>query len=304
MTTPLASDTGDCDLAIREPVQAEVERVLYLFGKTAFPAEAQFLAAVRARPIERFVAAVAWWPAGTTGLVRLACRPGASGGPAAGLLIERIAEYATRAGMQTLQYADLLPADNECVEELRRKGFERLRSERFFEVPVRNLWTRVTQLHEKHQAEIPAGWRTDPIRLHPPEVILDLIAPHRLLPPTEVCQAWQPKAAMGFDLDLSCILFDRERAFGALLLRHRDDVLQVDVQVVQEPNPRLRSLGDICLIYHDTLRVAPDGPIRRIQFRSGETEHRQTANLALRTGGRELPARHVFGRSLTVGQEV
>jgi hypothetical protein len=70
------------------------------------------------------------------------------------------------------------------------------------------------------------------------------------------------------------------------------------VQVVQESNPRLRSLGDICLIYHDAVRVAPDGPIRRIQFRSGETEHRQTANLALRSGGRELPPRHVFARKL------
>ncbi len=156
----------------------------------------------------------------------------------------------------------------------------------------------MTRLHEKHRAEIPAGWRTDPIRLHPPEVILDLIAPHRLLPLPEVRQSWRPNARFGFDLELSCILFDRERAFGTLLLRHIGDLLHVDVQVVHEPNPRLRSLGDLCLIYHDALRVAPDGPIRRIQFRSGETEHRQTANLALRMGGRELPRRHVFGRSL------
>ena len=200
--------------------------------------------------------------------------------------------------MQTLQYADSLPADHEYVEVLRGQGFQKVRSERFFDVPVCNVWTRVMHLYQKHQSEIPTGWRTDPIRLHPPEVILDLIAPHRLLPPPEVRQAWQPNAALGFDLELSCILFDRERPFGTLLLRHIGDLLQVDVQVVHEPNPRLRSLGDLCLIYHDALRVAPDGPIRRIQFRSGETEHRQTANLALRMGGRELPPRQVFGRNL------
>ena len=200
--------------------------------------------------------------------------------------------------MEALHYADLLPADHEWAEVLRGQGFERLRSERYFEVPVPNMWSRVTQSYLKHQPEIPVGWRTDPIRLHPPEVILDLIAPHRLLPPPEVRRSWQPSAISGFDLDLSCVLFDRERAFGTLLLRHIGDLLYVDVQVVREPNPRLRSLADLCLIYHDAVRVAPDGPIRRIQFRSGETEHRQTANLALRSGGRELPPRHVFAKKL------
>jgi hypothetical protein len=77
------------------------------------------------------------------------------------------------------------------------------------------------------------------------------------------------------------------------------DLLYIDVQVVREANPRLRSLGDLCLLYHDAQRVNPDGPIRRIQFRSGETEHRQTANLALRMGGRELSRRHVFAKKLT-----
>ena len=293
-----SANTAASDLAIREPAQAELERVLYLFRKTPLYAEARLLVAVRARPVERFVAAVAWWPEGIIARFQLACQPGADRAAVAAPLIERLAECTHRAGMESLHYADLLPADHELAEVLRGQGFERLRSERSFEVPVPNLWTRVTQLHHKYQAEIPAGWRTDPIRLHPPEVILDLIAPHRLLPPPEVRRSWQPNAVSGFDLDLSCILFDRGRAFGALLLRLLGDLLYVDVQVVHEPNPRLRSLGDVCLIYHDIVRVPRDGPIRRIQFRSGETEHRQTANLALRTGGRELPPRHVFARKL------
>jgi hypothetical protein len=293
MTNPQAPD-----LAVREPAQAELERVLYLFGTTPVFVEARLLAAVRARPIEHFVAAAAWWPEGMIARLQLACQPGATRAAVAGPLIERVADCAHQAGMEALHYADLLPAEHEWAEVLRGQGFERLRSERCFEVPVRNVWTRVTQLHQRHEAEIPAGWRTDPIRLHPPEVILELIAPHRLLPPPEVRRSWQANAMSGFDLDLSCILFDRERAFGTLLLRRIGDLLYVDVQVVHEPNPRLRSLGDLCLIYHDALRVAPDGQIRRIQFRSGETEHRQTANLALRMGGRELPPRHVFARKL------
>jgi hypothetical protein len=298
MTNPLAADSGESDLTIREPTQAELERVLYLFRIVRFPAGARLLAVTRSKPVERFVAAAAWWSVGAVARFQLACQGPANRTAAAGLLIGQLEQCSRQAGMESLQYADLLGAENEWVELLRGQGFERLRSERFFEVPVPNLWTRVTQLYQRHWSEIPPGWRTDPIRSHPPEAILDLIAPHRLLPPSEVRHAWQPNAALGFDLELSCILFDRERAFGALLLRHIGDTLQVDVQVVDEPNPRLRSLGDLCLIYHDTLRVAPEGPIRRIQFRSGETEHRQTANLALRTGGRELPPRHVYGKSL------
>ena len=76
------------------------------------------------------------------------------------------------------------------------------------------------------------------------------------------------------------------------------EVIYIDVQVVRQSNPRLRSLGDLCLLYHDAQRVGPDGPIRWIQFRSGETEHRQTANLALRMGGPELAPRHLYARML------
>jgi len=193
---------------------------------------------------------------------------------------------------------DLIPADLEWAEVLREQGFERLRSERSFEVAYRDAWLRVMRLHQKHQAGIPAKWRTEPIRQHSPELILDVIAPHRLLPPAEVRQYWQGNATAGFDLDMSCILFDGQRPFGAFLARRWNDLIYIDVQVVQESNPRLRSLGDLCLLYHDAQRVGPEGPIHRIQFRSGETEHRQTANLALRMGGRELPPRHVFAKKL------
>ena len=303
MEPALSPISGAADLIVRVPAQAELERVLYLFQQVPFSPETRLVAAVRPRPVERFVAALAWWPAGTVACFRLASQPGTNRAGVAGVLVEWLDQVAAQAGLQSLEYADLLPADHEWAGVLCAQGFKRLRSERYFEVPVPGLRARITQLYERYKAEIPAGWRTDPIRLHSPEVILDLIAPHRLLPPPEVRRSWQPNTPHGFDLELSCILFDRERAFGTLLLRNTGELLYVEVQVVQEPNPRLRSLADICLIYHDASRTDPQGPIRRIQFRSGETEHRQTANLALRSGGRELPPRHVFSRSVGGGQK-
>ena len=275
---PTPSDATP-DPIVREPAQAELERVLYLFRKVPFSTETRLLVAVRSRPVERFVAALAWWPAGTVARFRLAGQPGANRGSVAGPLIERLAQVGQDAGLQSMAYADLLAADHELAELLRGQGFERLRSERYFDVPFPNIWTRVTQLYRRYRPEMPAGWHTDPIRLHPPEVILDLIAPHRLLPPEEVRHAWQAATAMGFDLDCSCILFDRERAFGAFLARTLADVLYVDVQVIHEPNPRLRSLGDICMLYHNYPvpsegRADPSGPVP--QRRDSSTARRPT----------------------------
>jgi hypothetical protein len=289
-------------LAIREPAPEEVERVLHLFRNVPLRSEARLLAAVRSRPVERFIAAGAWWPEGTVGRFELACQPGVARPAAAGLLIDRLAEGARREGMGTLQCANLLTDDNEWFGILRSQGFECLHSERSFEVSYRAAWMRVMQLHQKHRARIPAGWRTDPIRAHPPEAALDLIAPHRLMPPAEVRHYWRADSQFGFDLDLSCLLFDGERPVGAFLTRRMGEGLCIDVQVVQEPNPRLRSLGDLLMLYHDAQRIAADGPIRWIWFRSGATEHRQTANLALRLGGRELPRCHLLAKAL--GQQV
>ena len=298
MTTSLMSNAGTPDLAICEPAPAEVTRVLHLFRNAPLSPEARLMAAVRRRPIERFIAAAAWWPEGTIGRFQLACQPGVDRAAVAGVLIERLADCARRAGMKTIQCATLLTDDNEWFGILRSHGFECLHSERSFEVSYRDAWTRVMQLHQKHRAQIPAGWRTDSIRQHPPEAVLDLIAPHRLMPPAEVRNYWRADSQFGFELDLSCILFDGERPFGAFLTRRMGEGLCIDVQVVREPNPRLRSLGDLLMLYHDARRVAADGPIRRLWFRSGQAEHRQTANLALRMGGRELARCHLMAKAL------
>src|SRR5664279_319882 len=118
MTTSLMASTGASDLAIREPAQAELERVLYLFRKSPLSAEARLLGAARSLPVERFVAAVAWWPEGMIARFQLACQPGVDRAAVAGPLIERLSDCAHRAGMEALHYADLLPANHECAEVL------------------------------------------------------------------------------------------------------------------------------------------------------------------------------------------
>ena len=146
--------------------------------------------------------------------------------------------------------------------------------------------------------------RAKPIRDLSPDIALNLIGEHRLLPPAEVRALWQKNSPGGFTLDYSCILFDGERPFGAFLARRTGDVCYVDVRVIREKNPRLRSLGNLLMMYQmmvshaEALRAGTDVPARWLRFRGGESEHRETASLALRMGGRELPPNHVMAKVL------
>jgi len=286
------------DLVIREPVPSELERAVYLFRNARLRPQARIFVAVRSRPVERFVAAAAWWSEWNVGRFQLACSPGVVRDEVCALLIDQVSQRARLAGNESLQYEDLLVDKSEWIELLERQGFIPLRSERFFEVPALQSWTRSVEAFEKYKSQIPSGWRTESIRRHSPETIFELIAPYRLMPPEELRDCWRVDSAFGFELDLSSTLFDGPRPIGAFLARRVRDTLCVDVRVVRAENRLLSSLGNICLLYHVAKRRRPDEGINRLQFRGGAAEHRETANLAMRMDGRELPPRHVFSKVL------
>lgn len=297
MTSPTSSF-----LVLREPAQAELGRVAYLFRNSHVPAQSRVLAVVKSRPAERFVAAAAWWMEGTIARFKLTALPGsADRNHACAMLINQLADSCRAVGIQTLHYGELLTGESEWIDLLKEHGFSSLRSERFFEVSAAQAWTRTMEMFQKYQSFLPTSWRTDSIRQHAPEALFELVAPYRLMRPEELRQAWRPDSPQGFDLDCSSILFDQCRPIGAMLLRQARDAFFVDVRVVQAENRMLRSLGNVMLFYHVAQRHDPSrfsGLIHRLQFRGGETEHRETANLALRMGGRELPPRHVFAKPL------
>ena len=286
-------------LFIRQPSPAEISRAMHLFRNSRLPPEARILVAVKTHPIERFVAATAWWLLGQTLCFRLAIPGGtAIRTEASKLLIDKMSEHGRDLQLNTTQYADLLPDDNEWLQILKENGFTQLRSERFFEVPLELAWARAMEFFEKYKTRIPSNLRTEPIRHHPPETILELIAPYRLMPPPELRNYWRPDSAFGFDLNLSSILFHGERPLGILLVRKVRDALCVDVRVVQTEHQLLRAMGNVLLFYHMAAQREANRDLSRLEFRGGEIEHRETANLAFRMGGHELPPRHVFSKIL------
>jgi hypothetical protein len=295
------TEANSSDLMVREPTSAEVARAIHLFRDSRMPLQARVFVVVKTHPIERFIAAMAWWPQATIICFRLAAQPGATlRAEACGLLIDHLSECSRVFGIKTIHYGDLLADDNEWGAILKRHGFTCLRSERFFEVSTQQAWTRIMELFEKHGNRIPATWRTESIRHHAPESILAFVEPYRLMPPEEIRERWRADCPSGFELDLSSILFDGTLPIGISLLRHVQDTLCVDVRVVQAENRLLNSLGNAALLHHTAKLHGPVGIARRLQFRGGEVEHRETANLALRMGGRELPSRHVFSKVISL----
>jgi hypothetical protein len=294
------SDSDSSDLIVREPSATEVARALYLFRTAPLPRQARAFVAVKTRPLERFVAAAAWWPMGDALGFRLAFQPGSAARLAAGNgLVRQVAECARTLGIRNIRYADLLLDSSECVPLLKENGFVVLHSERFFEVSSQVSWARTMEIAERMRDKFPPAWRTESIRHHRPESILNFIEPYHLMPADEVRDRWRDDCPYGFELDLSAILFDDARPVGAFLVRRKVEVLCVDVRVVQTANRLLNSLGNVALLRHTAVTYGSTrSDINRLQFRGGESEHRETANLALRMGGSELPPRHTFARNL------
>lgn len=287
------------ELIVREPIPDELGRAVYFFRNIRLHPQARVLVAVKSHPVQRFVAAAAWWCEGTTGRFKLATLPGAAArAEICGLLISKVSDCCRSLGMDTLQYADLLPDNSEWIEILQQHGLKHTRSERFFEISIRQGVSRVVELFQKYESLIPPGWHTESIRHHSPDTILELIAPYRLMPPEELRDRWRVDCPEGFELEFSSILFDGDRAIGVLLIRRAHEAFCMDVRVVRVESRLLRSLGNALLFYHAATRHGPTGILDKIQFRGGETEHRETANIALRMGGRELPPCRVFAKPL------
>ena len=174
------------ELIVREPGSEELGRAAYFFRNVRLRPETRVLVAVNRHPVERFVGAAAWWREGDTGRFKLATLPGATArAEICERLISKVSECCRTLGMNTLQYGDLLRDDSEWIEILQRNGLKHTRSERFFEISIRQGVSRVVELFRKYQSLIPPDWRTESIRDHSPDAILELIAPYRLMPPEE-----------------------------------------------------------------------------------------------------------------------
>jgi hypothetical protein len=289
----------DGSVIVRAPTATEAARVRHLFRDISLPLQSQFLVVVKLQPVERFVAGLAGWTEGSFARFHLAFQPGVDASQYAPRLIEEASSTAQAAGLSQIVYGDLLTDDDRRAAVLRANDFTVLRSERFFRVDAVLGENRVLELARKFAPLIPGNWRTDSLRIHSPETILELLEPYRLMVPEEIRRHWRPDAVHGFEPDMSGILFEGTRPFGALLVRRAGEVLSFDVRVVNHPNRRLRGLANLPLLRHCVQHYDRERfPVRWLLFRGGEVEHRETANLAFRMGGEEVAPRRVFARRL------
>jgi hypothetical protein len=179
------------DLIVRESSPDELPRALYLFQHHGPPNDARLFVAIRTRPVPRLAAAGAIWLQGKTAFFRTVCQPGISRSTIANPLIAQLENWAQNNGADTIRFADLLTDDDEWGSVLRNREYYAIRSERFFQVAFDSAHRRVTILTKKCQADIPKAWRTEAIRKFQPEILINLITGHRLLPVTELRQYWR-----------------------------------------------------------------------------------------------------------------
>ncbi len=266
-----------------------------MFRQTALPGQTWVRVAVKSAPMERFVAALAAWKEGEFARFQMVFQPGVDPREWCKALLAELEVLAREQHLSKALYGELLAEENEISSLLRAHGFKVWRSERFFRIDARRAEERVNHLLQGR--EIPAGWRTESIRHHAPETALHLVARHRLMTADELRRHWQAEPGHGFDLDFSNLIFEDGKPFGVLLARRSGDALFYDVRIVDHPNRLLRAVANLCLFRHNAIHeMAPQ--IRWLQFRGGESEHRETANLAVRMGGVELPVRHALVKEL------
>lgn len=285
-------------VVVRAAQEVEALRARQLFaGKSDQPpGDASFLIAMKERPVERIVAALVWWHADGAVKFLMAHTPGLGASDASAALVPALEALPELSGVE-LRYGRLLAAEEDVAPWLVEHNYEPTCAERVFEAPSTTVYDRVQCFLARHESDMPETWHTESIRDYTPETVWPLIEPYRLIKFNALQRFWVAPGQFGYDPEYSNILFDAETPLGALLVRNNSICLAVDVRVVNPITPRLRSLANLALFAHISRIASPTTTsIRTLAFRADENEHRETANLARRMGGREVAARHIYAR--------
>ena len=285
-------------LLVRRANEKELFRAVQLFASSTDKpaADAQYLIALKTRPVERIVAALAWWSEPESIRFLIGHHPGVTAEEAAEALVPPFEQISDKPSLD-LKYARLLEENQDCAPWLASHGYQALGTERAFEAPSDTVYERVQTFLARHTNDIPESWHSESIRHHQPETVWPLIEPYRLIHPDTLRRFWNTPGESGYDPDFSNILFDGPTPLGTLLLRNNSICLAVDIRVVNPIAPRLRSLANLALFAHISRVASPESTgIRSLAFRADQREHRETANLAKRMGGREVAVRHIYTR--------
>ena len=291
---PLAPPDGA--LVVRPAQQRERARAWQFFPLTADgpPPTAQLLVALKQHPIERMVAALAWWIEDKSARFLVAHKPGMPAKQAAAVLVPALESLPGLRNL-TLVQGRLLAEDEDIAKWLVEHGYQPRRTERIFESPCATVHERVGFLLSRHGEEIPPNWRTESIKSHTPDTVWPLIAPFRLISLESFRNYWAAPGELGYDPEFSNILFDGGTALGVLLVRVNPVCLTVDIRVVKPIPSRLRALANLAMFAH-IQRVVTATTWHVLAFRGDDIEHRETANLARRMGGKQVAVRHIFAR--------
>lgn len=276
-------------MSVRRAGPGEILRARSLHGSGVIPEEAEWWVDEGLHPRPRFLASAVVWAGGTRFL--LAVLPGVERQAAAALL-NRVIEESPPAGV--LRFDSLLDPADPFHGMLLQRGFEPVHRVDDFELPVERLRPRLEAVFRRARRRMPQEWQRVPLPARSSAEVRALVVDRfRLMSPLD----FEHKARGGhFDVRSSVLLCSRGRLIGALLIVRGSDALQIAAIAVNLPPGRLRSMANLALLHGSLESRAAEEHLSCYRFQAGQHVHRQTANTALRLGGRQVASRFSLER--------
>ncbi len=266
-------------MIIRLSTSAELHRATWFFRHRSLPDETIYFVTLEKKPRPRFLGVLALWE----NSFLIACQPGLEMTQIAPGLIDAL--FASGSFRRPLRYHDLLSEEEPLFALLRKRCFEVVNRVRFFELEVDALRPRLSAVFLRVASAIPRSWQFLSLYSRPASEIRSLVVDrYSLMGGREFDDCVRSGI---FDPSLSIVLWDGNELLGALLIVRRPHVLMIEAIAMISSSPRLRAFGNIGLLHASLRNRSPEDFVTRYEFRAGATDHIQTANTALRLGGRE-----------------
>lgn len=290
---------------IRFSYPDELPRIQSILAGSPVPGNAQFIVSVKEQPVERILAAVAWWlEAGDAdappGAIFSLHAAGAVdlGDEDLQALLAAVEDAARKEGAHRLLARFSVPEKHPLFQKLTSLGYASVKFDRHFIVPGEIVKSRSIRIYRRVAPRIPEGWKVESIKGHCAEAVFALVAQHGLMPQHEFMNYWDASNRERFEDEYSCVAFEGDTMIGAFLLTRRGEAeLHIHVEAVATEKMAVSHLVAAAL-RNFSFSHCVEGFPKVFSWRADSDRHQQTANSALRQGGEERPPQHFLSKSL------
>jgi hypothetical protein len=219
--------------------------------------------------------------------------------PMGSTLLQKLQTIAKEHQVQQLIRARLVAEGSADALLLRRQGFVPIDATLWFVADAEPLFQRLDAVWQRllRSSTAPSIWQ---IQEPTPAIfpaISTLIQRHHLVTPDELSLRLQA-GPYGYKKELCRVVLQKDLLVGVLLSSCPDpETAEVDVRVVDKTLAGPTGVANAWLM-REALAHAVNLKIRQVRFRAHPGDHRETENLARRSGAKALPRQFLFAKKL------